>query len=111
MLLFKRGSVDVSLSLGDMRVACEISVTTSREQELKNVEKCLAAGYDHVLVVTEEAPHANKLRAFVLSSISPPDAERLCVLSSGEVFSFLDTLVARMTPTEENGTGVPGTHY
>ena len=77
----------------------------ARGQELKNVEKCLAVGYDQVLVVTEEAPQAKRLRAFILSSIPPKDAERVCVLPSDEIFSYLDTLVAGMTPPEETVRG------
>src|SRR3546814_13562556 len=46
------GRVDVSLSKGDMRTGCEISVTSARDQELGNVEKCLAAGYDKVILVS-----------------------------------------------------------
>ncbi len=44
------GRVDVSLEKDNLRVACEVSVTTA-DYEIHNAEKCLAAGYDHVFVV------------------------------------------------------------
>ena len=40
------GRVDVALAQGETRIACEISVTTTPEQELQNVRKCLTAGYE-----------------------------------------------------------------
>lgn len=46
------GRVDVHLSQGERKIAVEISVTTGRDWELQNVEKCLSAGYEEVLVVS-----------------------------------------------------------
>jgi hypothetical protein len=43
--------VDVSLSREGVRIACEISVTTKSDHELRNVEKYLAAGYRDILLV------------------------------------------------------------
>ncbi|MEX0921414.1 MAG: hypothetical protein WDZ84_01445 [Rhodovibrionaceae bacterium] len=51
------GRVDVALKRDDLRIACEISVTTGRDHELQNIEKCLAAGYEHVLFVSADARH------------------------------------------------------
>ena len=51
------GSVDVSLSLNNRKIACEISVTTGRDHELQNIEKCLAADYADVLFVSADARH------------------------------------------------------
>jgi len=40
------GRVDVSLEKNGREIACEISVTSTCEQELSNIEKCLKAGYE-----------------------------------------------------------------
>lgn len=46
------GSVDVSLEKDGVKVACEVSITTSAAWETKNVLKCLKAGYNHVWVIS-----------------------------------------------------------
>jgi len=35
-------------------IACEISVTTNAEHELANVQKCLAAGFADVVLISSE---------------------------------------------------------
>ena len=45
------GRVDVSLERNRRKIACEISISSTDDQELKNVQKCLAAGYEKVVVV------------------------------------------------------------
>jgi hypothetical protein len=54
------GNVDVSLERAGRRIAVEISVSTSAEHEVANVQKCLAAGFDRVVVVvrSKRAVHA-----------------------------------------------------
>jgi hypothetical protein len=47
------GSVDVALEKGGRRIACEVSVTTDAEHELGNVQKCLAAGFETVILVRQ----------------------------------------------------------
>ncbi len=47
------GQIDVLLERHDLSVACEISVHQTVEYEVKNVMKCLAAGYEQVIVVVE----------------------------------------------------------
>jgi hypothetical protein len=49
------GRVDVSLTRDALNVACEISVTTGRDHEIENLEKCLAAEYLRVTLVSTDA--------------------------------------------------------
>lgn len=48
------GIVDVVLQKGERRIACEISVTTPVEHEIANLQKCLAAGFESVIIVSPE---------------------------------------------------------
>lgn len=48
------GHIDVLLERKDLSVACEVSVRSTIEQEQKNVHKCLAAGYDNVIVLVTD---------------------------------------------------------
>jgi len=50
-ILSGEGRVDVSLVRNGYRVACQVSVTTTKDWELQNVERCLAAGYQEVVLV------------------------------------------------------------
>src|SRR4051794_35662312 len=43
-----RGKVDVALRTDDFSIACEILVTSTVAQEVRNVEKCLEAGFHEV---------------------------------------------------------------
>ena len=45
------GHVDVALERDDVSVACEISVSTRLDHEINNLTKCLAAGFDHAVLV------------------------------------------------------------
>ena len=47
-------SVDVGLKKDDIHIAIEISVTTRVEQEIQNIRKCLDAGYDYIICVSED---------------------------------------------------------
>lgn len=51
------GRVDVSLSLNGLKTACEISVTTGRDHEFGNIEKCLGAGYGRIIFVSSDPRH------------------------------------------------------
>ena len=48
------GSVDVALEKGSRRIACEVSVTTDPAHEVGNVQKCLAAGFETVVLISSE---------------------------------------------------------
>jgi hypothetical protein len=71
------GRVDVALFRDDERIACEISVTTGKEWELANIEKCLAADFTQIILV---APEIRQLRAkekFIVSQIKPEDRSKV----------------------------------
>lgn len=59
------GFVDVSLVRKNLKIACEVSVTTGAAWELHNVTKCLTAGYDVVIVCTTDKKSIEKIRAMV----------------------------------------------
>ena len=49
-----RESIDVALETDETKIACEISVTSKPEYEFGNVQKCLTAGYDTVVLVSAD---------------------------------------------------------
>ncbi|HEY6803864.1 MAG TPA: type IV secretion system DNA-binding domain-containing protein [Pyrinomonadaceae bacterium] len=56
------GSVDVALERGEERIACEISIGSTDAYEVNNIQKCLAAGYARVLVVSPERRTLDKIQ-------------------------------------------------
>jgi hypothetical protein len=49
-----RGKVDVHLECDGLKIACEVCVTCPDTHELSNIEKCLNAGYDKVILCSPE---------------------------------------------------------
>lgn len=83
------GRVDVILSRGKRRIACEISVTTSRDHELLNVEKCLAAGFDEVMLISHNERHLKSLTTFVGNSLAEKDRTKVRYLLPDMIVGFL----------------------
>jgi hypothetical protein len=91
------GKIDVALekasSTGSPQdgtlIACEISVTTSPEQEIGNLRKCLDAGASRVLLVSPHLKTLKKVRE--RAQIELKDGlHRLAFLTPEEFVSFLD---------------------
>jgi hypothetical protein len=86
------GRVDVSLVKGDTRIACEISVTSSADQEVGNVRKCLGAGYTQVVLLSSEKKRLNGLRKAVSKTFPEHEREKVLFFLPEEFISYLDTL-------------------
>src|ERR1700674_1547248 len=84
------GKVDVALRREGHSLACEISVTTGADHEIGNVEKCLAAGFDEVVLLSLSRGTLGKVREAVESRIGDKDRGRLHFMSPEEFFTFLD---------------------
>jgi hypothetical protein len=97
------GSVDLSLEREGMRIACEISVTSTPEQELGNVRKCLAAGYDEVILLSSEKKQLDKLKKTVSSALQEEELKRVLFLLPDALISHLDELAPAETATRTVG--------
>jgi hypothetical protein len=80
-----RGRADVLLDRDGVRIAVEISVTTSSHHELENVRKCLNAGADQVVVVSPSADTLQRLSEQVQGELAADLAARVRV-SAPEAF-------------------------
>jgi hypothetical protein len=89
-ILDGRGSVDVALERDGWRLACEISVTTSVQHEVGNVEKCLAAGFDQVVFLSLKSEQLKKVRLALEKRVSAGDLARVLFLAPEEFSTFLD---------------------
>lgn len=85
-----KGRVDVALERDELRIACEVSVTTKVEHERHNIEKCLAAGFTHVWVTSPDAAQLQKLRDGLQLTLSPEAQERVSFLSEKNLVTALE---------------------
>jgi predicted DNA-binding transcriptional regulator AlpA len=88
------GYVDVALEREGLSVACEISVTTRVAHELGNLTKCLAAGFDHAVLLSSDERTLRSAR----TQISDADIDRIRLLNPDELIAFLDELIGVPKP-------------
>lgn len=99
------GSVDVALEKEGQSIACEISVTSTSEQEIGNVQKCVAAGFDHIFVLSTERKALAKIERLLDEALSRDRRDRVRCLTPEEAFAFLETLDAQSAATEQTVRG------
>lgn len=93
------GSVDVVLTRAVYVIACEISVTTTIDQEVGNVQKCLRAGYDHVAVICQGAARLEKIQAAVQSSLGQEVWSNVRYFTPDEFLTQLAEVAAVTVPS------------
>jgi hypothetical protein len=99
------GSVDVALEKGGQRIAVEISVTSTDEYELKNIQKCLAAGFDSVVLLSQEPRFLGKVRRRAESELNSENLSRVLFLTPEQFVTFLDEREAASLSGEETVRG------
>lgn len=92
--------VDVSLQRNELRVACQISVTTTKDWELGGIEKCLAAGYSEVVLIGGNERHLKALSKFIEENLDEKDQGRVRYVTSETLVDYLDGL-GKPAPTEQ----------
>ncbi|MCG3195746.1 MAG: hypothetical protein GHCLOJNM_00213 [bacterium] len=86
------GCVDVSLESEVRSIACEISVTSTPEQEIGNVRKCLDAGYARVVLVVADSKRVPTLSATISGTLSDTEKAKVEVCTLPELLLLLDEL-------------------
>ncbi len=92
------GSVDVAVEKGSRSIACEVSVTTDAEHEIRNVQKCLAAGFQEVILISSEKKLLTAARHALVAALSTAQYRQVKFFTPEEVFSFIDGLEAKVAP-------------
>lgn len=95
------GSVDASLEKENLKIACEVSVTSTTDYETKNVLKCLAAGYDFAVVVVSNQKKLPALNTKLRSSVPLEHQEKIKALSLTGLLTFLRELTAPKEATQK----------
>ncbi len=99
------GRVDVSLEQNGMRIACEVSVTSTSEQEIGNIEKCLRTGYDRIIVCCPEKRQLEKIKTLSTERFDDSEQGKLVFLKPDEFYSYLQTESDPLVDDEERVKG------
>jgi excisionase family DNA binding protein len=96
------GRVDVSMEKGSLRIACEVSVTTT-DYEVSNVMKCLAVGYDFVLVVVSNQKKLPLINSKIQSGIPAQHLGRVIAFGLTGLLGFLREIAMPNQPNKKKG--------
>ena len=88
------GFIDVSLTRGDERIACEIAITTPVEREVANIAKCLEAGFASVWIISPEHRHLAAIRRPAEDSLPAEQVARLVFLKPDDLPNLLASKAA-----------------
>lgn len=100
--LFK---IDVSLERSGKKIACEISITTTKEQELSNIEKCIRAGYEKVIMCSSEKRNLERIRSFTMEKLGDSGMEKVLFFQPEELFFYLEQEEAQEISKEQRVKG------
>jgi hypothetical protein len=81
----------VVLEREERRIAFQISVTTAAEYEMAAVQRCVAAGFERVLLVATE-PRTRKRLGDLLEDLAVPERERVLVIPPEDIPAALEHL-------------------
>jgi Type IV secretion-system coupling protein DNA-binding domain len=99
------GSVDVALEKDPTSIACEVSITSTPEQELGNIRKCISAGFTSIVLVSPEKKVLNKAKELISVELSEAEARQVQFLTPEELFGFIESLDAKAAGKEETVRG------
>lgn len=84
------GFVDVSLEKENLKIAAEVSVTSTADYEAHNILKCLSAGYDFAVVVAANQRKIPAVTKKILAAVPFRLHEKVKILSLTGLLSFLN---------------------
>ncbi len=93
----KQGRVDVGLERNGERVACEITVTTKDEHEIKNIEKCFRSGFQKVLLCVPDKTRIEELQKLITEQFDEEYITKIFIVHPDDLFLFFE----RETPKDE----------
>ena len=93
----RSGRIDVLLQRDQTAIACEISVTSTPDQEVENVRKCLGAGFQQVLVIAADQRRLERLKSAIEKEVSPDGLARVAFAVPEAIVEYLDAQVMPST--------------
>ncbi|MEI7534687.1 MAG: type IV secretion system DNA-binding domain-containing protein [Verrucomicrobiae bacterium] len=87
-----QGSVDLWLERADQSIACEISISTTIDHEVKNVAKCLKAGVPKVAVICLDEERLRKISNAVSGSFGTEAVAQVEYFQPDQFIAHLKTI-------------------
>jgi excisionase family DNA binding protein len=100
-------SVDVGLTKDDLAIGVEISVTTDADNEIRNIQKCLAAGYDYVICAVSEDTTLKALKTKGRRIFPPQERCRIRYSSPSRFKSVLQEIAGPVVVSAPTGVFSP----
>jgi hypothetical protein len=94
------GRVDVVLERNGKRIACEIGVTTTKQWETHNIQKCLEAGYETVIAVPIDGKACISMEKEIEQHLPRKLNKQIFVFEADALFQYLDSELAKDASTE-----------
>ncbi len=86
----ENGRIDVSLLKDSNQIACEIAVSNSVEYEVKNINKCVNAGYSTICIISKDEKHLGKIKEKTDDEIK--SHAKIYFFTLNQLTEFLDSL-------------------
>lgn len=86
------GRVDVALEAKSLKIACEIAKTNTAQYETQNIQKCLAAGFGKIVVVSSDKKHLSNIRRSAEKTITENLLSNVHFLEPEHFHLFLEKL-------------------
>ena len=75
---------------GKPAIACEISLSSTPDQEIGNLQKCLKAGYPEVALISPKQQTLNKVRELAGAGFNEKSRSRIKFLTPADFLVFLE---------------------
>ena len=100
------GRVDVAIIGGSKRIACEVAIHNSAQYECGNIEKCLADGFDEVLVIALDQNHQNAIESLAKEDLTESAFKKIQFMHPDAMEAYFDNLAAHLQATVIRGYNV-----
>jgi Type IV secretion-system coupling protein DNA-binding domain len=86
------GKVDVALENETTKIAVEVAITNTVEYEVQNIQKCLASGFDRVVVISSDTKHLGNIKKKAEVIIAENQLSKVNYLEPEHFHLFLEKL-------------------
>lgn len=86
------GKIDVALENDTRKIACEIANTNTVEYELQNLQKCLASGFDWVVIVSTDSKHLQNIKRMAELAVPDDVLSKVSFIEFENFYLFLEAL-------------------
>lgn len=99
------GRVDVAIFAGNIKIACEISVTNKADYEVKNIQKCLTNGFDMVLMCSQKTPHLKAIQTKAQNILTSDELKKVLFGNTSECIEIIHKVAMAQKPKTQTIRG------